>query len=317
MASKSRFSYAQRLFALLLLFTCILVGSFLVFQYDREKQFKVEMVNNRLQALNEQLMDALGRGEPLDLLVRQLQSRYPDVRVTLIDTTGTVLYDFPDAWKEDTIPNHRHRAEVMQAIEERSGYTIRRFSGNGTGDYFYSATCEGGLVVRTALPYNLSLIKLLGPDLTFLWIMLGITLVLCIAAYFVTWRIGQSVRRLQEFATVASRNERIERGKPFPADELGEISEHIVALYSQLQQTIADRNREHALVLHEEQEKIRLKRQLTNNINHELKTPVSAIQGYLETLMNNGGMDEKTRRLFIEKSYKQSERLCRLLHDIS
>ena len=33
---------------------------------------------------------------------------------------------------------------------------------------------------------------------------------------------------------------------------------------------------------------IRIKQQLTNNINHELKTPVHAIQACLETLVNNG-----------------------------
>ena len=60
-----------------------------------------------------------------------------------------------------------------------------------------------------------------------------------------------------------------------------------------------------------------MKRQLTNNINHELKTPVSSIQGYLETIINNPDMNEETRRLFIEKSYMQSERLRQLLQDIS
>ena len=105
--------------------------------------------------------------------------------------------------------------------------------------------------------------------------------------------------------------------EPFPHDELGEISNHIIQLYARLQRTTADRDREHALALHEEQEKIRIKKQLTNNINHELKTPVAAIQGYLETLLANPQIDERKRRDFLEKSAAQTERLRRLLADVS
>ena len=36
-----------------------------------------------------------------------------------------------------------------------------------------------------------------------------------------------------------------------------------------------------------EEDKTRLKRQLTQNVAHELKTPVSSIQGYLETIVSN------------------------------
>lgn len=317
MALKNRISYSQRLFFLLVFFAGILMSGFVLFQYEREKQFKVENLNVQLQLLNAQIIDAIEDGKPLDQIVNHYQNRYPDLRLTLIDTTGEVLYDAPYAWKNDTIPNHGQRPEVKQAIERGDGYTIRRKSENEEGDYFYSATRIGNTIIRSALPYNISLTRLLAADYSFLWIMIGLTVVMCTFGYFAIRHIGQSIKRLQEFANLASRNERIENIKPFPNDELGEISQHIVQLYSQLQQTIADRNREHAMVLHEEQEKIRLKRQLTNNINHELKTPVSSIQGYLETIINNPDMNEETRRLFIEKSYKQSQRLGQLLQDIS
>ena len=65
------------------------------------------------------------------------------------------------------------------------------------------------------------------------------------------------------------------------------------------------------------QEETKLKRQLTQNIAHELKTPVSSIRGYLETLVTNNNIDEKTRNGFIEKCYAQSNRLTGLLQDIS
>ena len=302
MALKNRLPYSQRLFFLLVFFAGILMSGFILFQYEREKQFKIENLNIQLQLLNAQIIDAINNGKSLDKITLHFQNRYPDLRLTLIDTTGVVLYDAPNEWKNDSIPNHYSRQEVMQAINEGEGYTIRRRSENEKGDYFYSATRVGPTIVRSALPYNVSLTKLLTADFSFLWIMIGLTVIMCIFGYFAIRHIGQSIKRLQEFANLASRNERIENIKPFPNDELGEISQHIVQLYSQLQQTTADRNREHALVLHEEQEKIRLKRQLTNNINHELKTPVSSIQGYLETIINNPDMNEETRRLFIEKS---------------
>jgi signal transduction histidine kinase len=66
-----------------------------------------------------------------------------------------------------------------------------------------------------------------------------------------------------------------------------------------------------------EEDKIRLKRQLTQNVAHELKTPVSSIRGYLETIVSDPDMDEETRNHFIQRCYTQSKRLSSLLQDIS
>lgn len=74
---------------------------------------------------------------------------------------------------------------------------------------------------------------------------------------------------------------------------------------------------EHRSALREEQEKIRIKRQLTNNINHELKTPICSIIGYLDLILSNDNIDPQTARNFVQKSYDQAERLRRLMMDLS
>lgn len=67
----------------------------------------------------------------------------------------------------------------------------------------------------------------------------------------------------------------------------------------------------------EREEQALLKRQLTQNISHELKTPVSSIQGFMETIINNPGMDPDKREFFIERCHAQAIRLSYLLQDIS
>lgn len=314
-ALRSKLSYHRRLFLLLLAFSWTLVACFILFQYGREKHFKAERLNGELQLFNMRLLDALEEGHDPATFIATHDEPFEELRVTLIDRSGRVLFDN----SLDSLPtsNHLDRPEVVDALAHGTGYIIRRHSASTQRNYFYSAMLGDSCIIRTAVPYSVSLSEVLAADREFLWFMLGITLLMSVAGYFATRRLGHNISRLNDFAEWAERGERIDEMEPFPHDELGEISNHIIQLYARLQRTTADRDREHALALHEEQEKIRIKKQLTNNINHELKTPVAAIQGYLETLLANPQIDDRRRREFLEKSAAQTERLRRLLADVS
>jgi signal transduction histidine kinase len=61
----------------------------------------------------------------------------------------------------------------------------------------------------------------------------------------------------------------------------------------------------------------RMRRELTQNISHELKTPVASILGYTDTILDNPQMDDQTRQQFIRRTHTQAQRLTALLQDIS
>ena len=313
--SKLRLSYHRRLFLLLLGISWVLVGCFVVYQYGREKYFKIERLDARLQLLNLRLLDELSAGVGPDSLMAQCAANFPGLRLTILDRNGRVHFDS----RSDTarLANHLDRPEVRTALVNGTGYTLERLSESTHEHYFYSAMRGDSLIVRTALPYNVELSEVLAADRSFLWFMLGVTLLMSVAGYFATRRLGHNIVRLRDFAEHAERGEVIDEQERFPHDELGDISNNIIRLYARLQKTTAERDRQHELMLHEEQEKIRIKKQLTNNINHELKTPVAAIQGYLETLQANPGIDAAKRQVFIEKSLAQTSRLRQLLTDVS
>ena len=95
MALKNRLPYSQRLFFLLVFFAGILMSGFILFQYEREKQFKIENLNIQLQLLNAQIIDAINNGKSLDKIPLIYKTGYPARRLTLSHTRGVFLNDAP------------------------------------------------------------------------------------------------------------------------------------------------------------------------------------------------------------------------------
>jgi two-component system OmpR family sensor kinase len=272
MGLKNDFRKERLFFLLLILVIWAVVTSFVLYQYSVEKRYKASQLDFSLQMLNTRVFEALSDSIPPQIIYNADKTTYPGLRLSLIRTDGTVIYDSYEGDNVGSMKNHLTRPEIAQAIKTGNGFTLRRLSESTSKIYFYSALKEGHLIVRSALPYEAPLRKVLGAGHSFMWFLIAVTLLLGLAGFYMLYR---------------------------------------------MRQTAASLEKEHQQALFQEQEKIRIKKQLTNNINHELKTPVSAIKGCLETLVTNTGIDQKTRDDFLERSYRQTLRLESLLRDIS
>ena len=300
---------------MLLAFSWSIILCSIGFQFRREKEYKSELLSAKLQLYNLQILEVIEGGLPYEEFIDTNKKPYEDLRVSVITLGGAVIYD--NMIPIDSLDNHRQRHEIAEALKNGSGYHIGRQSASDGREYFYSATKGDRVIVRTAIPYSPSLKELLKADWDFLGLMIILSLVVSILAYFATRKLGKNIKRLTQFAAKAEKGESFDEDELFPNDELGTISNHIVHLYAKLQQTIKDRDVAYEATMREEQEKIRIKRQLTNNINHELKTPVASIQVCLETLLSGINLSEEKRQGLIERCYANNERLRRLLSDVS
>ena len=265
MASETKKSHHKRLFLQLIAFSWAMVLCFVGYQYIREKEYKSEFLNAQLQQYNRHLLATVEEGEPYEEYIATHDKPFEELRISIITLTGAVIYD--NIIPLDSLDNHRSRSEVADAMVKGSGHNISRQSTSDGREYFYSATRGERVVVRTAIPYSSTLQDLLKADWSFLVVMISITLVMSVVAYFTTRKLGKDIERVNRYEA--------------------------------------------------EQERNRLKRQLTNNINHELKTPVASIQVCLETLLSGINLSEEKRQELIERCYANNDRLRRLLNDVS
>ncbi|MDR1729919.1 MAG: two-component sensor histidine kinase [Prevotellaceae bacterium] len=229
-------SFNKRLFfyffSLFFVFSLIV----LIFQYNREKSFRIQTLNVLLKSKNELVYNYIKENKEnirqLDQLVRIFPQK--DIRLTVIDLSGKVIYD-NDVQDVSSMDSHLKRPEIQSAIRTGSGYDIR-LSGSTNREYYYFAEKYDTCFVRTALPYDVNVISMLKTDTTFLYFMFLVFVIVGIIVLHISNSIGKMVAQLRDFALKVENNEPIDTNIRFPDDELGEISKYTILTYRKLRQ---------------------------------------------------------------------------------
>ena len=230
---RHRIPFSQRLFWSVFFMFLGFTVCFLLFQYQREREFAQEKLNNVLSNYNYQLFRKCQQSTDINQTVISFMDDIPqkDLRVTIIDPSGDVLFDNSGT---DEFNNHNDRSEVRKARLYNEGFAIR--SSESTGKrYFYSASNIGGYIYRSALPYDPYVRGILTVNKDFIYFMALMTLIFFFVLSRFTFSIGKTISKLRDFALNVEKDRMPAVDYVFPNDELGYISQNIVTLYHRQQ----------------------------------------------------------------------------------
>lgn len=324
MGLKKPISYQWRLFFPLVAMLWSVIIALALFQYEREKEYRTTRLNDELRLINSRIINAYENDLDMEPFMRFLAQHYEHsvlkgIRVSVYDDQSNLLYcigtPIPGMHNQSLPP------ELAEATVKGHGTALRKSDVEVDNPYYFfgaRTSKDGKIYVHTAMPYTGAISERITVDQS-LWVLIIILAVgATLIAYFSTRYLGKNVRLLHEFANRAANDrEFTNQDYEFPQDELGSISRQIVTLFREREEAIERSEREHSIALKVTEEKIRVTKQLSNNINHELKTPVGIIKGYLDTMADHPEMDEASRTRFITKAQEHMERLCNMLNDLS
>lgn len=225
-------------------------------------------------------------------------------RVTLIKLDGTVITD-SDAAPED-LDNHLGREEVKMAVDKGEGYA-KRFSSTLKKTMLYVAcrSEHSDMVLRLAVPYS-------GLS-EYLPMLLPAAAVSFLAAMFC------SLITTQRFVSSVTRPMRDISRKMLQAE--GDYSKLHFDRYQYpeinvIAQTITSMSMNAKEYLGQIEKEKQIRQEFFSNASHELKTPITSIQGYAEMLESGMVQNEEMKTDFARRIKKEAVNMTGLINDI-
>lgn len=224
------------------------------------------------------------RGDDTDVM-RLTAFDSGDVRVTLVGTDGTVLYDNQNSVA--SMPNHADRPEIAEALADGTGSAERDSETSGYVSVYRAIRLANGNVLRLAVDRD-GAAAAVRHDL-----LLVCAVVLVIIA--VCWAASRLVADRLVSPILA-----IDPAEPDAAVTYVEIEPLVERISEQVEELRgADL----------------MRREFTSNVTHELKTPLSSISGASELIRDGIARPEDVPE-FAGRIYDEAHHMTELVNDI-
>lgn len=317
----SKLFWSQFIPLVVLLWT--IIGLLVWYTIKNEIELRQSQMEMTLKNVNATIIDAYEHGDDiqqtLDFIDQYTNNTtLNDLRVSVYDDENRPLAHIGSLiLLEDS--GHQTIPELVMAETEGEGTNIRPDLKQSVESMFNVMTSNDGEIrTITAAPYTPSVARALSYNPT-IWIILVVLAVIATCLIFgLSNRVARSVRALHLFAQRAADGSTIDVDRvQLSHDEIGDVTREVMRLYAEKDRATKRMEHEHQVALRANEEKARIKRQTANNLNHEIKTPVGIIKGYLDTICGDPDMPESLRNNFINKAREHVDRLTQLLKDVS
>lgn len=294
---------------------------FAFYTNNKEKEIRINTVNHEMELINSRVITAYEHDMDIEPFMSFIKSYYDKsmfkgIRMSVYNAMdSSLLYCIGTPIPFDI----NETPELSQAIVNGTGASVRESHVVTSNPYYFfgiSRSKDGAIFVQTAMPYTDAIKVKLEDDRSFWMLILVLGVSMTIITYVYT-RIGRNVTILQRLTQNIAKGEEINVDEEFPRDELGDVAREIIKLYQERLEAVERSNHEHEETIKATKRTLETTKQLTNNINHELKTPVSVIKGYIDTMIDHPDMDDATRTRFFTKIQEHVNRLGSMLDDLS
>ena len=225
-------------------------------------------------------------------------------RLTVIDLDGTVVADTQA--QMDEMDNHLDREEIQDALEKGSGYARRRSDTLDEGMLYVAYRSRNAdVILRAAVPYSgfQQYLPLFFPA-SVLSLLIAV-----VGSFIVTTRLVSSITKpLQDIAKEMLKVKGDYTELNFEHCQYPEINV-IADTTMKMSKNVKD-------YLNQIEKERMIRQEFFSNASHELKTPITSIQGYAELLESGMIQDEATKADFASRIKKEAVRMTGLINDI-
>lgn len=321
---RPKIKYHLRLFLTGFLCIWFVIGLFVYLEYRNKQHYHELILVNNVAMAEGNILYAQEANRAIDPFLTFMKRYLRDSPLSGLNlavysrNTGELLYSLGPVRDEVPAEVKDSHYEVMPDSSFRLLVTNTRLpSGEELFMYGSHLSKDESVEIRIYLPRSAEVEKALVVDNTFWLIIIIVGLLGTIMVWMFTIHQARNVELLRDFASRAADDREFIPMGEFPSDEIGDISRQVVAIYNSRMQANVRREREHAIAIKAIEEKNNIRRVLTNNISHELKTPIGIIRSYLDMIVSNPDMTADERNYFLQKAQQNVERLVLMMNDLS